>query len=97
MSVNDTIKTKEYLGVDSDGTVKKIAQDSLQKPSSKEKPLNLNYLNVGYYLVIPLLLGVFLGFALDSWFKAKPLFVSLGIIIGTIACFYNLLKLLKNE
>ncbi|OGK17607.1 hypothetical protein A2866_04145 [Candidatus Roizmanbacteria bacterium RIFCSPHIGHO2_01_FULL_39_8] len=97
MNVNDTIKKEEYLGIDSDGTVKKIAQNSLQKPSSKEKPLNLSYLNVGYYLVIPLLLGVFLGFALDSWLKTKPLFVSLGIMVGTIACFYNLLKLLKNE
>lgn len=96
MNVNDTIKTEEYLGIDSDGTVKKIAQNYLRKPRYKKKLLNLNYLNVGYYLVIPLLLGVFLGLVLDNWFKTKPIFVGIGIVIGTTACFYNLYKLLKN-
>ena len=96
--IDDKIKKKEFLGITAEGLIEKVPQNSLKpKQNPKRKPLNLNYLNVGYYIITPLLIGVFLGYVLDLWLRTKPLFVGVGIGLGTIACFYNLSKILKNE
>ncbi|OGK17678.1 hypothetical protein A3D80_04505 [Candidatus Roizmanbacteria bacterium RIFCSPHIGHO2_02_FULL_40_13b] len=53
-------------------------------------------LNIGYYLLTPLLVGVFLGLFLDNTFKTKGVFVIILIILGTVSTFYNLYKLTKE-
>ncbi len=53
-------------------------------------------LNIGYYLLTPLLAGVFLGLALDSWFNTKGVFVIILILLGTVGSFYNLYKLTQE-
>lgn len=55
------------------------------------------YIGIGYYLGAPLLIGVFLGLAVDHFLKTKPLFIIIFIIIGTIGTFYNLFKLTKGN
>jgi len=55
----------------------------------------LKYLNVGFYLVTPLLVGVLGGAYADGWFHSKPIGVTIGIVIGAVGTFYNLFKLLK--
>lgn len=54
-------------------------------------------LNIGYYLLTPLLVGVFLGIALDKIFQTKGVFVISLIVLGAISSFYNLYKLTKES
>lgn len=53
------------------------------------------YSNIGYYLVTPILIGVFLGLYLDGRLGTNYLVV-IGIIIGSISTIYNLFRLLKQ-
>lgn len=55
------------------------------------------YLNLGFYLVTPLILSVFLGLYLDKLFNKKPFFIISFITFGTIATFYNLVKIVKKS
>ena len=55
------------------------------------------YIGIGYYVGAPLIIGVFLGLVVDGFFKTKPLFIIIFIIIGTIGTFYNLFKSTKNN
>ncbi len=48
-------------------------------------------MGLGYSLVIPILLGVFFGLALDRWLHTKPIFMLIGIVGGVIASFYTIL------
>lgn len=54
----------------------------------------LKYLNVGFYLATPLLVGVALGEYVDRRFHTGPVGVIIGIIIGAVGAFYNLVKLI---
>lgn len=54
------------------------------------------YLNIGYYLVTPMLIGVIVGLYLDSRFKSKPLYTLIFIFLGIAGTFYNLWKVAKN-
>ena len=73
------------------------------KNSSGKTSSNMNYFvlakyaGVGYYLVTPFILGVLLGFGLDSLFNSKPFFILFFIIIGFISSIYNLYRLIKEE
>ncbi len=77
-------------------------EDFIQKAFPKKKEnkllrgLELTYLNIGFYLLVPILLGVFLGYNMDIWFNSKPFFLVLFLILGTISSFYNLWKLTKE-
>ena len=54
----------------------------------------LRYLNIGFYLVTPLLVGVAVGIYVDGRFQTRPIGVIIGIIIGAMGTFYNLIKLI---
>lgn len=54
------------------------------------------YLNLGFYLAVPLVGGVFLGSYLDTKFHTKPVLTLTFIVIGLVSTFYNLYKTLKN-
>lgn len=53
-------------------------------------------LNIGMYLVTPLLCGVLLGILLDNKFGTKPVFVLIGIFFGFLGSFFNLIKVVKS-
>lgn len=75
------------------------AEKREKKPamSSKNDTLLLaKYSSIGYYLVTPLLLGVFLGLWVDKLFHSKPLFTLVGIGFGFISAAYSLYKLIKD-
>lgn len=55
-----------------------------------------DYLNLGWNLVTPILLGVFLGISLDKMFRTKPIFILFFIAISVIVSFYNLIQLIKS-
>lgn len=67
-----------------------------KKEREEEFWLNPLLYNVGIYLMTPILLGVFIGYSLDKFFKTKPIFVVFFIILGTISSFYNFWKIVKK-
>lgn len=64
-----------------------------KKTKKTEKNMLAKYVNVGYYLLTPLLGGVFLGVVLDNIFHTKPLMTLIGIGVGTLSTLYNLKKI----
>lgn len=52
---------------------------------------------VGLSMVIPILLGVYIGKKLDDHFNESPLFLLIFIMIGIIASFANLFKIVGKS
>lgn len=63
--------------------------------NEKEKYHLAKYFSIGYYLLTPLLVGVFLGLYIDKKFGFRY-FVLVGIVFGLVSTFYNLYRLTKN-
>lgn len=88
---------KNY-SVGKDFSIKKDKNASKDRSKDKKDIMLLaKYSSIGYYLVTPILLGVFIGFGLDTFFTTKPFFIVSGIVFGSISTFYNLYKLIKEN
>lgn len=87
---------RNYFKIDKHGNLKKTSENLKKKPETKKSffPDYIN-INVGYSLVIPILIGVIIGLTLDSRFHSKPVFTVSFIFLGTVLSFYNLFKLIK--
>ena len=83
---------KRYLTFDEDFKIKTQLKSERENKSNKF-PL-VNYLNIGYYIITPLLFGVFLGYVVDKKLGTSY-FVIIGIVIGALSTFYNLYRLTK--
>lgn len=89
-------KNKDISIIDEEGQV--IKENFRTKRPIKESNFRYTeYLNLGFYLAAPILVGVFLGVYMDKWLNTKPVFVLVLLFLGTIASFYNLIKLTKNK
>ena len=85
-----------YFEIDKHGDLKKTSQDLKRKSKTKKNFFTDSvYMNIGYNLVTPILLGVIIGLALDSRFHSKPVFTVFFIFLGTVSSFYNLFRLIK--
>lgn len=91
-----TAETRVVAQVDKTGEIVKKKIEVVKK-SNKGIGESLTNINVGFYLITPLLAGVFLGIFLDSTMHTKPLFLIACIIIGSIATFYNLYRLVNER
>lgn len=92
---DDTIEQIMVTMVDPAGnTVSK----EISRPKRNKNGLYLDsrYLNLGYYLITPLILGVILGLAADSYLHTKPVCTLICIALGTVATCYNLFKFIKH-
>ncbi|MBI4008742.1 AtpZ/AtpI family protein [Candidatus Roizmanbacteria bacterium] len=87
-------KSNPIFAVDLAGNIKKVNEKESKKLTKKK--FDVTYLNVGYYIITPIIIGVFLGLGVDYWAGTKPFFTSIFLFLGTVASFYNLFKLLKN-
>lgn len=85
-----TIKGDFSIGQSTESKNKKAIEEKSEESSYAE------YFNLGFYLVIPLLVGVFGGILLDNWFQTKPIFTITLILFGSTASFYNLIRLTKK-
>lgn len=85
-----------HFEIDIAGNLKSIDRGLKVKQKLDNKDLG-SYMNLGFYIITPLLVGVFLGFWADNVLKTKPIVTLLGIVIGTIATFYNLIKIIKTN
>ena len=96
LSAGDKMKAeKEILTFDQDGSIGKVAGRAIKKKFTS-KGIDYRNLNVGYYILVPMIGGILIGILLDNQFKTKPLFIGIFLFLGTIAGFYNLFKLLKE-
>lgn len=92
--IDVTMKSeKKIFEIDLTGSLKPVERIS-KKPKIKESKSVV--MEVGFYLITPLLAGVFLGILVDRVFSTKPLLTIFGLLLGVIATFYNLFKFLRN-
>ena len=64
--------------------------------SKKEKLQWTDMYDVGIYLVVPLLAGLGIGIFLDAKWGTKPICVLSGLLLGLIASFFNLIKIVQR-
>lgn len=77
-----------------------IKRQKIVSKIGNEKKSNFSleiYQEVGYYIITPLIIGVFIGLYLDRYFKTKNLLTLLFIFLGSIFTFYNLYKIYKKS
>lgn len=82
-----------YYRIGTDFKIKK--SEKFTKTTKKPNFQLANYLNIGYYLITPLVLGVFLGVVIDRSLKTKHWTLIL-IFFGFAASIYNLYRLTKK-
>lgn len=51
-----------------------------------------HYSSVGFSIIVPVIIGTFLGVYLDQRFGTKPVLTIVLIFFGTVLGFYNLFK-----
>jgi len=54
------------------------------------------YLNIGYYLIVPIIIFLMLGLWVDKVLKTKPFFILFFLLLGVLSSFYNLYRLIKE-
>ena len=52
---------------------------------------------VGTELAFCILAGIFIGSEIDQYFNKTPLFTIIGVILGSIAGFSLMIKIVKNK
>lgn len=67
-----------------------------KKNQSENNFILAKYMSVGYYIITPLLIGVFLGLLIDKVLNTKPIFILTLITLGSISSFYNLWTVTKR-
>ncbi len=85
---------KKYFGFDKNLNLKPLLAPKKKSVPKQNKMLLANYASIGYYLITPLIVGVFLGLYLDGRLGTNYIVV-IGILIGSIGTFYNLFRILK--
>jgi F0F1-type ATP synthase assembly protein I len=89
------MKNKKYFAFDKNLNLKQNPPFKTKKKVRVNNLLLAKYFNIGYYLVTPLIIGVFLGYFLSRATGVKELMV-IAIVFGTMGTFYNLFKLTKE-
>ncbi len=84
---------KNNFVIDETGGLIQVLKIDKKKVTEQKKAL---VTEIGFYLLTPLLAGVFLGLLADRAFSTKPTLTLFGLFLGVFATFYNLLKFLKD-
>lgn len=88
---------KRYFSFDSNLNLVK-EKEIFEKKTNKNKS-KINYFtlaklsSIGYYLIVPLILGIFFGLFFDYLLKTKKIFFTIGFLSGILGVFYNLKKI----
>ncbi len=77
---------------------KKILKKGIKKKQKNNNLISLaKSLNIGYYIISPIFLGILIGLFLDRFFKTSNFYLDLFFFIGIIGSFYNLFRLTKEN
>ena len=85
---------KNFYQIGGDFELKETKLEVKKKKVEVELPAF--FLNVGFYIIAPLILAVFLGLFLDSKFKTGHSITLIMISLGFISTIYNLFRLIKK-
>lgn len=80
------MKSESHYKISKEGVIVKHEKEA--KILSTEK-IDVSTINIGYYLITPLLIGVFLGYLIGHEL--------IGIIVGLVGTIYNLIKIVKSN
>lgn len=50
---------------------------------------------IGVELAVTIVVGALLGYGLDRWFSTRPWLMLVGMVLGTIAGFRNLYRMIR--
>jgi len=83
--------------------IKKVSSsfviESFHERKKKKAPETFrmtDVLDLGMYLVVPLLSGLGLGIVLDNKLEIRPFGTIFGLLFGAIGSFFNLLKIVRQ-
>lgn len=89
----------EYLRSD----IKKVGSLFVIEPFHRKKNKNteekfrlIDMMDLGVYLVVPLLVGMGAGIVLDSKLGIKPIGIISGLLLGSTGSFFNLIKIVRQ-
>ena len=57
----------------------------------------LKFIIVGTELAFCILAGIFIGSEIDKYFDRTPLFTIIGVVVGSVAGFSLMIKIVKNK
>lgn len=92
---DDKIISKIIPTIDKEGNRTHLVHKIKSKEEEDWKSLAL-YGSLGFYIIIPILLGLFIGIAVDDLTGKKPLFTLVCLGFGTVSGIYNLVRTLKK-
>jgi len=75
---------------------KKLVKNISKKSFWDKNPLE-KYLDIGYYLLISIIIFLLIGIYFDKFFKTKPFWVIFFLFLGVFSSFYNLYRLTKEK
>ncbi len=94
---NKEIK-QTFFEMDKNFKIKEVKKQKKQKKVLLKFNFSLaNSFNIGYYLITPLVIGVFFGLLVDNFFKSRPIFTLIFLLLGSLGTFYNLWKTVKES
>ena len=67
-----------------------------KKKRTDEKFRLIDAMDLGVYLVVPLLVGLGIGIVLDAQLGTKPICIISGLLLGTVGSFFNLQKIVRQ-
>lgn len=74
----------------------KIKEEVIKKKRQNKKLKSnlfaLEYVNIGWYIIIPILVFLGLGIALAKFLKIVKIIIVLFLFLGVIGSFYNIFK-----
>lgn len=83
--------------------IKKINSSFIIEPFHQKKTVDkeektqlISAFDVGGYLIVPLLAGLVVGIFLDTKLGTKPICIIVGLLLGTIGSFFNLIKIVRQ-
>lgn len=80
-----------------DSFIKRTVKVKKKPNHARDAFMYLKYSNVGIAVVVPIFLGLTIGVWLDTLFATKPAITGFALVVGVVACFYQLYKLTKRE
>ena len=57
--------------------------------------LALRLMGVGWYVAASVVIGIVGGYLVDRWLGTTPVFIIVGVILGTTVAFYGLYKMVQ--
>ena len=67
----------------------------MDRNGMNQRALALRLMGLGWYVATCIVVGVVGGVALDKLLNIAPLFTLLGVLLGTVAAFYGLYKMVR--